>query len=287
MNKVFCYLNLIAITSNAFLFCGKFTNGVRDDGFGSQYLHLLLTYAFADLHNLEFRYTPMEYVEHNIGNDPNFIENLEKFIGFKKHLPLSGENDKTIKNFWFFNFRKMHRFADSNALKKSREFFYEGKCKEQFLDPTFFNVVIHVRRWSRDDRMEVYEPRKFGSYDEWNLLSIKDLSERRFSKPVKFHIISTGNRQDLVDIYGDNNIEYHLGSSLEQDFGAMVFSDILITAPSAMSYTAGLLSKNRVIWLPFLEALPASNWIPFHVDISKPDPEIVQRTFDEHFKNVL
>jgi hypothetical protein len=67
----------------------------------------------------------------------------------------------------------------------------------------------------------------------------------------------------------------------------MVFSDILITAPSAMSYTAGLLSKNRVIWLPFLEALPVSNWIPFHVDVSKPDPALVKSTLDAHFKNVF
>ena len=286
MNKIFCYLNLIAITTNAFLLSKSVTNQVREDGFGSQYLHLLLTFAYADLHNIEYRYTPMEIVEHNIGNDPNFIENLERFIGFKKHLPLSDRQSKKLKSYNNI-YKKMDRFVTSNALKKSRDFFYEGKCKEQFLDPIFYNVVIHVRRWSRDDRIEVYQPRQYGLYDEWNLLFIKDLSKRRFSKPVKFHIISTGNRQELVDIYGDNNIEYHLGSSLEQDFGAMVFSDILIMAPSAMSYTAGLLSKNRVIWLPFLKELPASNWIPFHVDISKSDPEIVQRTFDEHIKNFL
>ncbi|MBM3196516.1 MAG: hypothetical protein FJZ61_00830 [Chlamydiae bacterium] len=286
MNKIFCYLNLIVITTNAFLFSKSVTNQVREDGFGSQYLHLLLTFAYADLHNIEYRYTPMEYVEHNIGNDLNFIENLEKFIGFKKHLPLSDRQSKKLKSYNSI-YKKMDRFVTSNALKKSRDFFYEGKCKEQFLDPAFFNVVIHVRRWSKDDKMEVYEPRKFGSYDEWNLLFIKDLSKRRFSKPVKFHIISTGNRQELVDIYGDNNIEYHLGSSLEQDFGAMVFSDILIMAPSAMSYTAGLLSKNRVIWLPFLKELPAGNWIPFDVDISKSDPAIVKSTLDEFFKNFI
>ena len=38
---------------------------------------------------------------------------------------------------------------------------------------------------------------------------------------------------------------------------------------------------------PFLEALPVSNWIPFHVDVSKPDPALVKSTLDAHFKNVF
>jgi hypothetical protein len=284
MNKIIRYLNLLLISSNTFLFSFSVTNQVREDGFGSQYLHLLLTYAYADLHNLEYKYTPMQCVEHNIDNDPDFIENLERFIGFKKHLPLSDRQSRKLKSYNCI-YKKMDRFAASNALKKSREFFYEGKCKEQFLEPEFFNVVIHVRRWSRDDRIEVYEPRKFGLHDKWNLLVMKDLSERRFCKPVKFHIISKGNQQELVDIYGNENIEYHLSKSIEQDFGAMVFSDILIMGPSAMSYTAGLLSKNRVVGFPFLAHV--SNWISFPVDISKPDPALVKSTLDAHFKNVI
>jgi hypothetical protein len=82
MNKIIRYLNLFLITSNVFLFSGKFTNEVRDDGFGSQYLHLLLTYSFADQQNLQFRYSPMQSVEHNIETDPDFIDKLERFIGF-------------------------------------------------------------------------------------------------------------------------------------------------------------------------------------------------------------
>jgi hypothetical protein len=52
----------------------------------------------------------------------------------------------------------------------------------------------------------------------------------------------------------------HINESVENTFTGMVLADVLVTAASSLSYTAGILSEGIVYYIPFWHvALP--HWI--------------------------
>jgi hypothetical protein len=48
-----------------------YTSIISTDGFGSQFQKIIQTYIYCRIHQLDFAYRPLEYVEHNYNNDDN------------------------------------------------------------------------------------------------------------------------------------------------------------------------------------------------------------------------
>ena len=64
-------------------------------------------------------------------------------------------------------------------------------------------------------------------------------------------IFSRGDKDDFK-LFNKGNITLHLNESLEESFIQLVYADILITAPSSLSYTAALLSNNTIYYVDCL-----------------------------------
>jgi hypothetical protein len=236
------------------------TNTHRIDGFGGQYQNIIYCYAFAELRNCPFYYRPITSMEHNYFNENDFIERKELLMGFKKNLPIyTFQKTRNISRESIFLYieKNLDRFSKTNALKNAKNFFYEGKSRQDYVDEKFFNVAIHVRRALKDDNREVKD------CDHW-VNKIMDVLRRiEFHKPLKFHIISVGEIENFKKVFSDQDITHHLDNPVEKDFCTMVYSDILVTSPdSSLSYVAALISDNSVLYLPFYSPpLPLNNWV--------------------------
>jgi FkbM family methyltransferase len=78
------------------------------------------------------------------------------------------------------------------------------------------------------------------------------------------HIFSQGDIKDFK-MYENSRTMFHLNESIEETFMFMVDADVLLTAPSSFSYTAGILSDGVVYYIPFWhKKLP--NWINMEQD---------------------
>ena len=75
-----------------------YTSIKSQDGYGAQYQRVIQSYIFCKMHNLNFVYSPIDFVEHNYTNDTDYnkqIKDLENEISeYKKAL---GKRDNDIK----------------------------------------------------------------------------------------------------------------------------------------------------------------------------------------------
>jgi len=212
---MFKYIHLLFITLSCPIFCLAITNTYRNDGFGAQYQNIIYCYAFAEMRGCPFYYTPLTVMEHNYLNEDNFLEKKELLMGFKTNLPLyNSEKTRQISRESIFKFvqENFDKFEYSNALKNVKKFFYEGKCREDYIDESFFNVAIHIRRSLKDDTRDVVD------CDDWVNKIINILTKMEFSRPLKIHIISVGEIESFKKIFGTADIEYHLDTQLNKIF---------------------------------------------------------------------
>ena len=86
--------------------------------------------------------------------------------------------------------------------------------------------------------------------DDLYLTSIGQVENVTGDRPVRLHIFSQGKPEDF-ETYRNPNVVLHLNEDLESTFTQMVYADILLTAPSALSYSAGLLSRGTVYYIEF------------------------------------
>lgn len=64
---------------------------------------------------------------------------------------------------------------------------------------------------------------------------------------------------DVYKSIDENSIILHIDEPLDKTFVEMVYADILFMAPSALSYTAGILSDNTIYYIPY-NCQPLSHW---------------------------
>jgi hypothetical protein len=229
------------------------TNALRDDGFGAQYQTVIFTILYAGLYNLEFVYTPFTSIAHNYDNDELFLEKKEKFINIKNNYKSVREiNPKKLINvplqkiYWEVE-QRLDLLLNSDSFKKISELFYNNKTKS---DENIMSV--HIRRANQFD---------IGDYgyesDDYYLKSI-DLVLKEYKDIEKIKIYSQGN----IDNFSKFNyqlIEFHLNEPIEDTFSDLVFSNHFIMSKGSFSYTAALLNKNHVYYLPFWHP-PLSTW---------------------------
>jgi hypothetical protein len=59
------------------------TNNCSEDGFGSQYQYLLELILICYKNGYNFVYTPLDKIEHNYNNDPDFYNKMEYLMNIK------------------------------------------------------------------------------------------------------------------------------------------------------------------------------------------------------------
>ena len=65
----------------------------RTDGFGAQFQTMICCILIAENSNNKYIHTPIQKIEHNYDNDPNFISNVENYINLIKYGCLNDINN--------------------------------------------------------------------------------------------------------------------------------------------------------------------------------------------------
>jgi hypothetical protein len=231
------------------------------EGFGEQYKLIFYYAIYAELHHISFVYTPFKQVAHNYSDDPEFLPRLERLIHvqsiFPTEIPEHGHlNSVFIADLLHTLHHRMVDFEASRTLHHMRTAFYRVNSSPYPVNSNILQVAIHVRRPNAHDTTShsgLHVP------DDIYLAIMDNLQQHESVTPY-FHVFSQGTRE-LFQPYVDRfpNVQLHLNTPLEDVFLGMVFADILVVSPSALSYTAGLLSTQRVYYIPHCNP-PLPSW---------------------------
>jgi len=237
------------------------TNRKRTDGFGSQLEEIVYTAVYAELTNNTFVYTPITEMEHNYDNDPSFLKKKEWLMNICRYVPINTdlalyERCSRHHVFRFFH-DNIEKSARSISVQKIKEYFRANKNPGMVFQKARFNIAMHVRRPNRQD-IRIYGP-DIPDDDYINIL--KKLRSRYNNKNPLFHICSQGDIEDFKKKFPGDDIELCINASIEETFMKMVFSDVLVSTASALSYVAGWLSEGEVYYIPFQDHEPFPWWI--------------------------
>ena len=229
---------------------------LTEDGFGANFQMIIYSLFYAEKNKLNYVYNPFKNMDHNYDSDPDFIEKKEKLINFRNNYKIYNENDKNIKELSIFELlsffeKNIEKFPNCNSIKKIKKIFKENKVNN--FDKNFVNIAIHIRRQNKADKFN----RGTNVPIELYLQLIEHFSNQ--INNLRIHVYSQGDILDFSILNKNNNVIFHLNENIEDTFTSMVFADILVTAPSAFSYTAGLISDNNVWYIEFCNR-PLSNW---------------------------
>lgn len=219
------------------------------EGFGEQYKLILYYAIYAELNQLKFVYTPFIKIAHNYLNESNFEDKLDKFIGIKEELPLINSIDKNkliepfISDVLFYLHNHMNEFENSKTLTLIKKCFYRKNKKPHGTG----GIGIHIRRQNPDDNNThsgLFVPNELYIYLIQKMIELYP--------NYKIHIFSQGTMDQFKlfeQIFGFQKLQLHLNESLETTFVQLVYADVLIIAPSALSYMAGCLSNGKIFYM--------------------------------------
>lgn len=232
------------------------TNMQQADGFGSQFQTIIATAVYAELHDMRFIYTPFKVMEHNYEQEKNFLEKKENLINIRDHFEVRNSFNSyrfvTGINVKAFFDRHVEECVQTKAFKEIKANFRINK-KDTHSDA--FRIAVHVRR------PNAHDTRLMGSDvpDETYLRTIEMFRKLYANYHPVFHIYSQGDANTLRPYSADDTI-FHLNDSIEDTFTGMVFADVLVVAPSSLSYVAGWLCEGFVYYIPFWHS-PLPGWV--------------------------
>lgn len=263
------------------------TNTVNSaDGFGENFKMLILSMFFAEKENAQFAYLPFGQLCHS-NNDKYFEKKMENMINLQKYVNsidlLLSKTDKHEYSFahvmkmdlLHFYDNNIEMFMNSNTLKTIKKAFKEKNVNiwKNSIYSQYQNIAIHIRR-PDDYDIILYE----GSTNIERLnvsvdLYVTIIKQFIVSFPnCKIHIYSQKAKQkqiskntnviDEFEIYrsiDSSKVVLHIDEPLDNTFVEMVYADILVQAPSALSYIAGILSENTNYYFRYY-APPLPNW---------------------------
>jgi hypothetical protein len=247
----------------------------EQDGFGFNYQIMVYSLFYAEKNNLDFKYLPMTTIEHNYDSDPNYIEKLEKMIQIRENFPNITDLDNCLDNILdgfkaisFFE-KNIEHFLHSQTLKIVKELFYKQNLNPFKKNNMFYkkNIAIHIRRMNKHDgnRTGGDLTKVLEGMSVPNEVYIDIITQLNIIYPDSlFHIYSQGDINKFINNFQknrpwENSIIFHLDEPIVETFTEMVFADILVTAPSSLSYMAGILSNGIIYYIPFCNpSLP--NW---------------------------
>jgi hypothetical protein len=242
-------------------FVNVVTNPTKStDGFGENFKLLIYSVMFAELHGCKFLYTPFKQMEHNYDMDPDYLakkEHLINFIGNFEQVPSEGDTKPyVLDTFELLRFYQTNidRCAESKSLALIKDLFRANKTDP--FDKSYMNVAIHIRRMNKEDYKRTNAPNVclmgMDVPDDLYLTSISQVEQITGDREVRIHIFSQGKPEDFeIYLKHHNNVVLHLNEDLESTFTQMVYADVLLTAPSALSYSAALISRGIIFYIEF------------------------------------
>lgn len=256
---IFNYCVLVLLIFGELVFAEEVvTNPKRSDGFGGQFQTIIASVIYAELNNQKFMYTPFKAMEHNYHDDASFLKKKEWLINFIGNFEVN-ENDTVAQpgHSVFMNFFEgnLDRCVHSFSLQKIKRIFRANKNRTHYFNNENLHIAVHVRRPNAHDN----RTQGTDTPDDIFLRTIDQLRAVYAAQNPQFHIYSQGNPEHFK-IYEAQDVVLHIDESLEDTFTGMVLADVLVTAASSLSYTAGLLSEGIVYYIPFWHA-PLPHWI--------------------------
>lgn len=279
-----------------------------NDGFGENYKLLIYSVMYAEFHNHTFVYTPFKTMEHNYDNDPDYLAKKEKLINFMSAYSTTVNRPPSsytvLDTFQLLHFYQtnLEWCSKSESLKKIKILFRMNKQSMSLqFTPLTRNIAIHIRRMNEYDSkrttiknkildgMDVPVDLYTSIIEQMNNINIAD------NINAVFHIYSQGILSEFEKVFTNMKhkesgkppipIKLHINEPLEDTFIQLVFADVLIIAPSALSYCAGLLSEaNEIFYIEFCNP-PLPSWlviqgykstrIKHEFVISNPTPTVV------------
>lgn len=235
---------------------------LHNDGFGSQYQHIIATLLYCFNNGLQFLYNPIQYIEHNYDKDENYINKLEKLMNINSVYPSVTNIEFQNKSIYYLMNSKQYldeninEYTTNICMAPIRELFWANKNKSiVFGNNGKLNIAIHIRRMNEYDKTleRAYEEIfRFNSRDSY-YISIIEMIRKEYGgkeKELLFHIYSQGNICDF-DCYKSDDTVLHINEDLCDTFTQMVAADIIMTSFSSLSYVAALLNEGIVYFHPF------------------------------------
>ena len=219
------------------------------DGFGECFKFVLYAVFYCEFMKEEFYYTPAftNSLNHNYYNDPDYTNKKEEFINFKNNYPLVTNDCHSLGKMQYISF-----FEKNIQIKKIKSIF-KNKNKNRF-NNVIKNIAVHIRRTNSYDKdIELPGLDIPNSVYENIVIQLKNLY-----KDSLIHIYSQGVNNDFEYLKGDN-IVFHLNETVEQTFTDFVYADVLVISPSALSYSAGLLSDGIIYYIQHCHR-PLKHW---------------------------
>jgi len=237
----------------------------RSDGVGRQALCLISALAFAHRHRCRYLHIPFSNVAHADGDPATWARRWEAFLGLgggEAMLPADAE-PVPIKAFLAAHLRDRRHAHSPRAVVLSGNFGLgeivetrrwllprlraKYRASDKAALPLFrnegaVNVAVHVRR---------------GDVGAHNARHVSDAAVLRTIAQVRavigssgraaaIHVFSDGTPAQF-SAYSDAGCALHLGTDPFVTFHNLVAADLLVSAPSAFSHLAALLSEGIVL----------------------------------------
>lgn len=222
----------------------------KKDGFGSQYQAIMSGIAYSYHKNLVYIHSPMKKISH--GGNPN---QLNKFIGIKnsqtnyerEKIDISEPYNKIVHTS-----KNPSEFYTHDVLQIIRNFYY-STAKPEIPKLERPEICIHIRRG--DVTLEKH-PKRFVSLNKYREIIGKLLD--RYPN-YKIALCSEASAKDelsnfLSTIENREKIQIIVDESTEQSFHRLVTAEVLVTSKSSFSYSAAILNKNIIYYIPFWHA---------------------------------
>jgi hypothetical protein len=249
----------LVIKTYRYLFKKQLTYTVsRYDRFGSQYRVMIGGIAWCELMNYKYIHTTFQSTFKDRDKDKwnKFVgipieRNIQDFVGVTRITKKENENIDIIEDeqkIYFF-LRKPDKLFTKKVLKQVKDYYYS--VPKPMIKK--YDIVIHIRRGDVS-AFNVYKNRFTCNENYVPLI-------RYFKKKYPNYsicIYSQGKLEDFRELQM-SGVSFDLNSETTRVFHSFVQAKILVTAKSAFSYTAALLSDNIVYFMPF-KFFPLKHW---------------------------
>ena len=245
---------------------GAITSSVRKDGLGIQYMLMAGVFARSFVLNVPYCHSEWNLVAHVCdedpltpqkdlrSEDPRVAKDLFHFVGGHLLGPPAKANTTRVGlgDFkWWEDFKEGLYHPESLARLRDA-YWMLPKPPLTFFSKDHFNVAVHVRRGDVPER-------RFEDNDRYSecLSHLVPLLQNRYKDlTLQVHIFSERPplNETVEDAFGTIRIQHHnqswtphlhLSTPLAETFHHMVTADALVTASSAFSTSAAMLSQGR------------------------------------------
>jgi hypothetical protein len=257
----------------------------KTDGAGAQANACITGMAFAQAMGIGYVHTPFQSIQHAVGDKAAWTARWEGFFGLGQGETIVASDHAAYG---------LKHFLDNSALWKNHgstvaAAHFEGVCNQH---TDFYTAIIprlrekyavsdksgialdrgdeqvavavHIRRGdvSKDDAVT---GGRF-SDDAHLVQKIREIRQVMDSLGLtaRINVYSQGLAEDFAD-FAELGCHLQINKDAFETFHNLVKSDVLVTAKSAFSFVAGLLSEGVKIYEPFAKQPPA-DWLVSEID---------------------